>query len=124
MKTAATMATWVQCRPMKLAMPPKTSEVRSRARAAQLFRRNEICLDMHGRNNSPKKTPPRKMSDTEMDGGVALNGASPSHSQLAERINSGAMDVKSPNLNGAASVADSTITSRLYEFYISPHNVD
>jgi regulator of ribosome biosynthesis len=50
------------------------------------------------------------MSDIEMDGGVALNGASPTHSQLAERINSGAMDVKS---NGAASIADSTISGRL-----------
>jgi regulator of ribosome biosynthesis len=53
------------------------------------------------------------MSDTEMDGGVALNGASPTHSALAERINNGAMDVKSPNMNGAASIADSTISSRL-----------
>jgi regulator of ribosome biosynthesis len=56
------------------------------------------------------------MSDTEMDGGVALNAASPTHSQLAERINSGAMDVKSPALNGAASMADSTISGRLYGF--------
>jgi regulator of ribosome biosynthesis len=53
------------------------------------------------------------MSDTEMDGGVALNGASPTHSQLAERINGGAMDMKSPTMNGAASIADSTISSRL-----------
>ena len=48
MKTAATMATWVQCRPMKLAMPPKTSEVRSRARAAQLFWK-ERNLPRHAR---------------------------------------------------------------------------
>jgi regulator of ribosome biosynthesis len=54
------------------------------------------------------------MSDTEMDGGVALGAASPTHSQLAEKINGGAMDVKSPALNGAASVADSTLSSRLY----------
>lgn len=54
------------------------------------------------------------MSDIEMDGGVALNGASPTHSQLAERINGGAMDMKSPMLNGAASIADSTISGRLY----------
>jgi regulator of ribosome biosynthesis len=53
------------------------------------------------------------MSDTEMDGGVALGAASPTHSQLAEQINNGAMDVKSPKMNGAASVADSTISSRL-----------
>jgi regulator of ribosome biosynthesis len=53
------------------------------------------------------------MSDTEMDGGVALGAASPTHSQLAEKINGGAMDVKSPALNGAASVADSTLSSRL-----------
>jgi regulator of ribosome biosynthesis len=59
------------------------------------------------------QTAPPKMSDTEMDGGVALNGASPTHSALAERINNGAMDVKSPNMNGAASIADSTISSRL-----------
>jgi hypothetical protein len=52
-----------------------------------------------------------KMSDTEMDGGVALGGTSPTHSQLADEINGGAMDVKS---NGAASVADSTVSSRLY----------
>jgi regulator of ribosome biosynthesis len=54
------------------------------------------------------------MSDTEMDGGVALEVASPTQSHLAERIDGGAMDVKSPNLNGAASVADSTAASRLY----------
>jgi regulator of ribosome biosynthesis len=54
------------------------------------------------------------MSDTEMDGGVALGGVSPTHSQLADKINGGAMDVKSPALNGAPSVADSTISSRLY----------
>ncbi|KAH3916041.1 hypothetical protein HBI56_038740 [Parastagonospora nodorum] len=53
------------------------------------------------------------MSDTEMDGGVALNGASNTHSQLVDRINSGAMDVKSPTLNGAASIADSTVSGRL-----------
>lgn len=53
------------------------------------------------------------MSDTEMDGGVALDGASDTHSQLAERINGGAMDVVSPNFNGAASVADSTVSGRL-----------
>ncbi|KAH8731407.1 ribosome biogenesis regulatory protein-domain-containing protein [Phaeosphaeriaceae sp. PMI808] len=53
------------------------------------------------------------MPDIEMDGGVTLNGASPTHSQLADRINGGAMDVKSPNLNGAASIADSTLSSRL-----------
>jgi regulator of ribosome biosynthesis len=45
-----------------------------------------------------------------MDGGVALGGTSPTHSQLVDEINGGAMDVKS---NGAASVADSTISSRL-----------
>ncbi|KAH6839661.1 hypothetical protein J4E91_003881 [Alternaria rosae] len=50
------------------------------------------------------------MSDTEMDGGVALGGTSPTHSQLADEINGGAMDVKS---NGAPSVADSTVSSRL-----------
>lgn len=33
------------------------------------------------------------MSDTEMDGGVALNVASPTHSQLADKINGGAMDM-------------------------------
>jgi len=55
------------------------------------------------------------MSDTEMDGGVVLNGASPTHSQLAEQINGGAMDVKSPNTNGAASLADSTMSGRLYD---------
>jgi regulator of ribosome biosynthesis len=49
-----------------------------------------------------------------MDGGVALGAVSPTHSQLAERINGGAMDVKSPALNGAPSVADSTVSSRLY----------
>jgi hypothetical protein len=59
------------------------------------------------------KATQHKMSDTEMDGGVALNGASPTHSQLAERINSGAMDVKSPSMNGAASIAESTIAGRL-----------
>lgn len=59
----------------------------------------------------PKPLDPRKMSDTEMDGGVALGGTSPTHSQLADEINGGAMDVKS---NGAPSVADSTISSRLY----------
>jgi len=53
------------------------------------------------------------MSDTEMDGGVALGLTSPTQSQLADEINGGAMDVKSP-INGAASVADSTISSRLY----------
>ena len=54
------------------------------------------------------------MSDTEMNGGVALEAASPTHSQLADKINGGAMDVKSPNLNAALSIADSTTTSRLY----------
>ncbi|OAL06769.1 RRS1-domain-containing protein [Phaeosphaeriaceae sp. SRC1lsM3a] len=53
------------------------------------------------------------MSDTEMNGGVALSVASDTHSQLAERINDGAMDMKSPMLNGAMSVADSTISGRL-----------
>ncbi|KAL6706871.1 Rhodanese-related sulfurtransferase [Coniothyrium glycines] len=48
------------------------------------------------------------MSDTEMDGGVALDVASPTHSQLAEKINGGAMD-----MNGTASVADSTAPGRL-----------
>ncbi|KAG9196409.1 hypothetical protein G6011_01530 [Alternaria panax] len=50
------------------------------------------------------------MSDTEMDGGVALGAASPTHSQLVDQINGGAMDV---HTNGAASVADSTVSSRL-----------
>jgi hypothetical protein len=59
----------------------------------------------------PKPHEQLKMSDTEMDGGVALGGTSPTHSQLVDEINGGAMDVKS---NGAASVADSTISSRLY----------
>lgn len=45
------------------------------------------------------------MSDVEMDGGVALGVTSPTHSQLADEINGGAMDVKS--------VADSTVSSRL-----------
>ncbi|KAH7391850.1 ribosome biogenesis regulatory protein-domain-containing protein [Pyrenochaeta sp. MPI-SDFR-AT-0127] len=53
------------------------------------------------------------MSDTEMDGGVALGALSPTHSQLADEINGGAMDVKSPNLNAALSIADSTVSSRL-----------
>lgn len=53
------------------------------------------------------------MSDTEMNGGVALNVASPTHSQLAERINGGAMDMS----NGAMSVADSTVSGRLYVSY-------
>lgn len=54
------------------------------------------------------------MSDSEMDGGgIALDVASPAHSQLAERIDGGAMDVKSPSLNGSASIADSTATGRL-----------
>lgn len=57
------------------------------------------------------------MSDTEMDGGATLDVASPTQSQLAERITGGAMDVKSPNLNGDASVADSTATGRLYGQY-------
>jgi len=48
-----------------------------------------------------------------MDGGVALGLTSPTQSQLADEINGGAMDVKSP-INGAASVADSTVSSRLY----------
>ncbi|KAF2134166.1 RRS1-domain-containing protein [Dothidotthia symphoricarpi CBS 119687] len=45
------------------------------------------------------------MSDTEMDGGIALQAPSPTQSQLADKINGGAMDVKS--------VADSTVSSRL-----------
>ncbi len=53
------------------------------------------------------------MSDTEMDGGVALDKASPTGSQLADQINDGAMDVKSPNIGTALSVADSTMSSRL-----------
>jgi regulator of ribosome biosynthesis len=68
---------------------------------------------MHHTHHSQEETTSHKMSDTEMDGGVALNAASPTHSQLAERINGGAMDVKSPALNGAASMADSTISGRL-----------
>lgn len=52
------------------------------------------------------------MSDTEMNGGVALRAASPTHSQLADKINGGAMDVT--YTNGAASIAESTATSRLY----------
>ena len=57
--------------------------------------------------------PPKlfKMSDTEMDGGVALDAVSPTHSHLVDEINGGAMDV---HANGAASVADSTVSSRLY----------
>ncbi|KAI8935764.1 hypothetical protein NX059_007284 [Plenodomus lindquistii] len=51
------------------------------------------------------------MSDTEMDGGVALQATSPTHSQLADKINGGAMDVT--YANGAASIAESTATSRL-----------
>ncbi|KAH9860683.1 hypothetical protein J1614_012015 [Plenodomus biglobosus] len=51
------------------------------------------------------------MTDTEMDGGVALQATSPTHSQLADKINGGAMDVS--YTNGAASIADSTVTSRL-----------
>jgi hypothetical protein len=66
------------------------------------------------RTSASTKPAQHNMSDTEMDGGVALGGASPTHSQLAERINSGAMDVKSPALNGAASTADSTMSGRLY----------
>lgn len=57
------------------------------------------------------------MSDTEMSGGVALNAASPTHSQLAERINGGAMDMS----NGAMSVADSTVSGRLYVSYLDLH---
>lgn len=49
-----------------------------------------------------------------MDGGVALDATSPSHSHLADEINGGAMDVKSPSFTLAHSVADSTATSRLY----------
>jgi hypothetical protein len=64
--------------------------------------------------NSTQLPTNSKMSDIEMDGGVALGVVSPTHSQLAERINGGAMDVKSPALNGAPSVADSTVSSRLY----------
>lgn len=52
------------------------------------------------------------MSDTEMDGGVALNGTSDPQSQLAARIKAGAMDMNSSSL-GSASVADSTISGRL-----------
>jgi len=61
----------------------------------------------HARSIAPN-TP--IMSDTEMDGGIAL--ASPTHSQLADKINGGAMDVS--RANGAASLAESTVTSRLY----------
>lgn len=50
-----------------------------------------------------------KMSDTEMDGDVALDGASDTHSQLAARINGGAMDVNS--------VVDSTVSGRLYDIF-------
>ncbi|CAN9411397.1 unnamed protein product [Alternaria alternata] len=50
------------------------------------------------------------MSDTEMDGSVALGAVSPTHSHLVDEINGGAMDV---HANGAASVADSTVSSRL-----------
>ncbi|KAL5121957.1 Rhodanese-related sulfurtransferase [Pleosporales sp. CAS-2024a] len=53
------------------------------------------------------------MSDTEMHGGVAINGTTSGHSPLADRINNGAMDVESSALHGAASVADSTISGRL-----------
>ncbi|KAF1838358.1 RRS1-domain-containing protein [Decorospora gaudefroyi] len=49
------------------------------------------------------------MSDTEMGGGVVLGVTSPTQSQLADEINGGAMDVGA----GAASVADSTVSSRL-----------
>lgn len=49
------------------------------------------------------------MSDTEMDGGIALDVASPAHSTLVTKINGGAMD-----MNGNSSVADSTATGRLY----------
>lgn len=63
----------------------------------------------------PKPLQLLNMSDTEMDGGVALGAASPTHSQLVDEINGGAMDV---NTNGAASVADSTISSRLYVAYL------
>jgi regulator of ribosome biosynthesis len=62
-----------------------------------------------------------------MDGGVALGAVSPTHSQLADKINGGAMDVKSPALNGAASVADSTVSSRLYvagSFLLQPSFAD
>lgn len=53
------------------------------------------------------------MTDTEMSGGgVALSLASPTHSHLADKINGGAMDVS--HTNAAASVADSTVTNRLY----------
>ena len=55
------------------------------------------------------------MSDIEMDGGVALAVTSPTHSQLADEINGGAMDVTA--MNGAASVADSTVSNRLYDAY-------
>jgi hypothetical protein len=79
-----------------------------------LVPQNIFGLDSTARTTSRLSTP-RKMSDTEMDGGVALNGASPTHSQLAEQINSGAMDVQSPTANGAASVADSTVAGRLYD---------
>lgn len=53
------------------------------------------------------------MADVDMDGGVALDVTSPTQSQLADEINGGAMDVVSPAFNGAASVADSTVSSRL-----------
>jgi regulator of ribosome biosynthesis len=55
-----------------------------------------------------------------MDGGVALNGTSDSHSQLADRIKGGAMD-----MNGAASVADSTLSGRLYgiQHLCTPHEL-
>lgn len=54
------------------------------------------------------------MSDTEMDGGVALDVTSPTHSHLADQINGGAMDVDSALVNAALSTAGSTATGRLY----------
>lgn len=76
----------------------------------------KIICDGHSESEPNTRNPDTTtaMSDTEMDGGIALNGASPTHSQLADRIDGGAMDVKSPNLNGAASIADSAVSSRLY----------
>ena len=65
---------------------------------------------LHGAQTHPNLL---KMPDTEMDGGVALDGSSPTHSELADQINEGAMDVKSPHIDIAPSLADSTMSSRL-----------
>jgi hypothetical protein len=92
------------------------AEVRTRGRYELLAWHRKIIGDLprQARQNiSQHQNTQHNMSDTEMDGGIALEGASPTHSQLAERINSGAMDVKSPAQNGAASIADSTMSGRL-----------